>query len=102
MLLKARLTPHLRLKVFSLLDSDRLFKLRELNHATYRGTYGISESGFVHEDREIMIKVRVKNGNCLMEEKSLYASCLRYYFSMGNSIQIKLEADVDVVCHTAE
>ena len=102
MQLHASLTPHLRLKVFSLLDTDCLFKLRELNHATHHGTYGISNSGFVQENRDVTIKVHVVNGKCLVKEKTIYASYLTYFLSMGQNLQIKLEADENVTCHSAE
>ena len=64
---RTHLTSHLRLKIFSLLDTLDLFKLRELNHATYEGTYGISNSGFVQADRKIAIKVQIKHDECLFQ-----------------------------------
>ena len=102
MKIQASLTPHLRLKVFSLLDTLDLFKLRELNHATYGGTYGIKNSGFVQEDRKVAIKVHIKHGKCLVEEGSIYARYLRYCFSMVQSLQIKLEVDSNAECHNSE
>ena len=97
-----RLTPHLRLKIFSLLDTLNLFKLRELNHATYEGTYGICNSGFVQEDRKVAIKIHIKHGKCLIQNGSIYARYLSYCFNMVESLHIKLEVEENVDCHTSE
>ena len=97
-----RLTPHLRLKIFSLLDTLNLFKLRELNHATYEGAYGICNSGFVQEGRDIAIKIHIKHGKCLVEKGSIYARYLSYCFSMVQSIHLKLEVEENVACHSSE
>ena len=97
-----RLTPHLRLKIFSLLDTLDLFKLRELNHATYEGSHGISNSGFVQANRNVAIKVHVKHGECLFKKGSMTSRLLSYCFSMVESLHILLEVEDDVECHTAE
>ena len=97
-----RLTPHLRLKIFSLLDTLDLFKLRGLNHATYDGTNGISNSGFVQEDRKLDLKVHIKHGECLFQKSSVTTRPLNYCFSMVQSLKIKLEVDDNIECHTSE